>query len=74
MSLAKKNNEAPADKQADDKKKDAMALLPEEELVSSVETIETNFDLVKNEEDQALKEKLELCLERLGDSDATLRQ
>lgn len=59
MSLAKKNNEAPADKQADDKKKDAMALLPEEEL---------------NEEDQALKEKLELCLERLGDSDATLRQ
>ena len=33
--------------------------LPEEEL---------------NEEDQALKEKLELCTERLGDKEATLRK
>lgn len=58
MSLAKKDTGA-ADKQDDKKMKDAKELLPEEEL---------------NEEDQALKEKLELCLERLGDKDATLRQ
>jgi 26S proteasome regulatory subunit N1 len=28
---------------------------------------------VKNEEDQALKEKLELCVERLSDTNGTLR-
>jgi len=28
---------------------------------------------LKNEEDEALKEKMELCVERLGDSNAQLR-
>ncbi len=44
------------------------ALLPEEELVSKY-----GFN-IQSEEDQALKEKLELCLERLGDKEANLRK
>jgi hypothetical protein len=46
------------DKKEEKKEEKAETLLPEEEL---------------SEEDQALKEKLELCLERLGDKEAGLR-
>jgi 26S proteasome regulatory subunit N1 len=46
------------DEKKQDKEKEIADLLPEEEL---------------NEEDQALKDKLELCVERLSDRDAALR-
>ena len=73
-----KKVEGPPDKK--DAKKGAAALLAEEELVSKKKTsISNNLSYhfcfcLQNEEDQALKEKLELCVERLGDRDAKLRQ
>ena len=53
--------EQPKDKKLDDKKKKdgAADLLAQEDL---------------SEEDQALKEKLELCVKRLSDKEAGLRQ
>ena len=50
------------EKKKDDKKDDPKDLLPQEELVSK-----PIMTILQNEEDQALKEKLELCVERLGD-------
>ena len=51
-----------------EEKKEDKPVLPEEELVSK-----SQFNQ-QTEEDQELKDKLELCVERLGDSQAQLRK
>lgn len=58
-------------------KKDEKSLLPQDELVSN-RCVNLNFlNLIitfQSEEDQLLKDKLELCVTRLSDSSAGLRE
>ena len=76
MSLEKKEEPKKdgAEKKKDNKKQTVSELLAQEELVSIKCSNLTNHSKLQSAEDEALKEKLELCSERLSDKDAGLRK